>query len=145
MTTLISASNRIPDLWQRSDEHTLRGPDDARGLRVLGDADHRTVAAAVATAPTAELVLIEFPVYSDGRGFSLARDLRERHGYCGTLRASGEFGLDQVNELFACGFDEVALPDTIDPQEALKWAHPFAERYQVTAAQPQPLFRRRAL
>ena len=32
------------------------------------------------------LVVVNFPVFTDGRGFSYARDLRE-HGYSGELRA----------------------------------------------------------
>ena len=41
------------------------------------------------------LVAINFPNFMDGRGFSYARELRER-GYRGELRATGHFIRDQL-------------------------------------------------
>lgn len=52
------------------------------------------------------IVLIEvaFPAYTDGRGYSAARLLRE-HGYRGELRAVGDVLLDQVSHMARTGFD----------------------------------------
>ena len=50
--------------------------------RVLG-----TILPWLATIP---LIAIRFPVFTDGRGYSLARLLRGRHGYAGELRAVGD-------------------------------------------------------
>jgi uncharacterized protein (DUF934 family) len=58
------------------------------------------------------LVAIAFPAYSDGRGFSLAKTIRN-HGFTGTLRASGPLIADQFAYALACGFDEVELPDAL--------------------------------
>ena len=55
------------------------------------------------------LVAIAFPSFSDGRGFSIAKSLRNA-GYRGTLRAVGPLIADQFAYALACGFDEVELP-----------------------------------
>lgn len=58
-----------------------------------------------------ELIEIEFPKFRDGRAFSSARLLRERYGFRGTLRASGNILPDQALFLARCGVDEIALGD----------------------------------
>lgn len=54
-------------------------------------------------------IAIRFPKAVDGRGYSIARLLRERHGYRGELRAIGEVLLDQVGAFFRVGFDTLAI------------------------------------
>jgi uncharacterized protein (DUF934 family) len=56
------------------------------------------------------LIAIRFPAPGDGRGLSLARLLREHHGYAGELRATGGIAADQLWFLARCGFDAVELP-----------------------------------
>jgi uncharacterized protein (DUF934 family) len=65
--------------------------------------------------PKLALVVIRFPKYSDGRPYSLARLLRDRHGFGGELRASGDVLRDQVALMLRAGFDalEVTHPGTI--------------------------------
>ena len=53
---------------------------------------------------------IAFPTSHDGRGFSIARRLRER-GYEGHLRASGNVLADQFPFAMSCGFNDVEVPD----------------------------------
>lgn len=57
------------------------------------------------------LVAVSFPAFSDGRGFSLAKLIRN-HGFTGTLRASGPLIADQFAYALSCGFDEIELPET---------------------------------
>jgi uncharacterized protein (DUF934 family) len=57
-----------------------------------------------------DLIAIAFPRFSDGRGFSLGRMLREM-GYAGTLRATGWIIPDQFGFALRCGFDEVEIDD----------------------------------
>lgn len=57
------------------------------------------------------LVSVAFPAFSDGRGFSLAKLIRN-HGFTGTLRASGPLIADQFAYALSCGFDEIELPET---------------------------------
>ena len=52
---------------------------------------------------------IRFPKFTDGRGCSLARLLRERHGWRGELRAIGEILWDQLEALCRCGFDTLEV------------------------------------
>jgi len=51
------------------------------------------------------VIAIQFPVFTDGRDYSLARLLRGRHGYGGELRAVGDVLRDQIYVLLRCGFD----------------------------------------
>ena len=50
-------------------------------------------------------IAIRFPKFSDGRGFSLARLLREKHQFAGELRAVGHVIPDQAVFLLRSGFD----------------------------------------
>lgn len=86
---------------------------------------------------------VDFPKFSDGRGYSAARLLRERHGYRGELRAIGDVLRDQLFYLQRCGFDAFALRSDQDRGEALAGLKDFDEAYQAAADQPLPLFRRR--
>ena len=88
-------------------------------------------------------VEVNFPKFGDGRGFSIARLLRERRGYRGELRAVGHITRDLLFFLERCGFDAFELRDGEDPHEALASFEDFSESYQASIATPVPLFRRR--
>jgi uncharacterized protein (DUF934 family) len=90
------------------------------------------------------VVAIEFPQFTDGRGHSIARLLRERFGYKGELRAVGDVFRDNLFYLSRCGFDSFLLSDQGDTLEALDGLSDFSEGYQTSVERPQPLFRRRA-
>jgi uncharacterized protein (DUF934 family) len=76
---------------------------------------------AVLADPAAELVpasdhlnaiaaiFIPFAKFADGRGYSLARRLRDEFGYRGEIRATGDVLLDQVPLMLRCGFDAFAI------------------------------------
>ena len=51
------------------------------------------------------LIVLNFPKFTDGRAYSQARLLRERLGYRGELRATGAVLLDQLPFMLRCGFD----------------------------------------
>lgn len=89
-----------------------------------------------------QLVVVNFPVFTDGRGFSYARYLRE-HGYQGELRAGGHFIRDQLTYLRRCGFDAFQFADDSQLEAALASLQDFTEYYQAAVDQPLPLFRRR--
>ena len=90
-----------------------------------------------------KLVAVNFPKFGDGRGYSIARLLRERYGYRGELRAIGAVARDHLYYMAQCGFDAFELRTGEDPQEALAAFNDFSDGYQATVARPQPLFRRR--
>jgi uncharacterized protein (DUF934 family) len=58
------------------------------------------------------LIRVRFPAFSDGRGFSHARDLRS-FGYAGRLRAAGHLLADQYAMARRVGFDEVEIDETL--------------------------------
>ncbi|MDO8862343.1 DUF934 domain-containing protein [Haliea sp. E1-2-M8] len=88
------------------------------------------------------LVAVHFPLFTDGRGFSYGRELRQR-GYRGELRAVGTFLPDQLHYLRRCGFDAFQFSDESRLEEGLRQLDIFSEHYQGAIDEPQPLFRRR--
>lgn len=69
------------------------------------------------------LVALPFPKFADGRSMSNARLLRERHGFAGEVRATGDVVLDQMPLMRRCGFDafEVSSPIVRRLLAAGKW------------------------
>ncbi|WP_449042121.1 DUF934 domain-containing protein [Paracoccus sp. (in: a-proteobacteria)] len=75
--------------------------------------------AALAPYLGAKLVAVEFPAMTDGRGFTLARLLREQ-GFAGRIRATGGLIADQYAMARRVGIDEVQIPADLarrQPQE----------------------------
>lgn len=162
MPTLIDRHGPRADDWILAADPQAEVPDGARVLLPLArwqaeSAQWRTRAAALGVllgpaddpaqvAPdlgALALVAVDFPSFTDGRGYSIARLLRERHGWRGELRAVGEVLRDQLFYLARCGFDAFALADGEDAQAALAGFSVFSEAYQGGTDRP-PLFARRA-
>lgn len=116
-----------------------RSPD-AEVLRLEPTDDPAAFADRLKSAARVE---VSFPKFGDGRGFSIARLLRERYGYQGELRAVGHVGRDHLYYLESCGFDAFELKDGEDAHEALSGFGDFREGYQASVTRPVPLFRRR--
>lgn len=89
------------------------------------------------------LIAVHFPQFTDGRGYSTARLLRERHGWKGELRAIGDIQRDQLFYLSRCGFDAFLLNDGQNAWQAVAALADFSEAYQTSVERPLPLFRRR--
>lgn len=89
------------------------------------------------------LIAVNFPTFTDGRGFSAGRLLRERYNFRGELRAIGYFLRDQMFYLHRCGFSAFTLDDRYEAEEALSALQDFTEYYQGAVVEPLPLFRRR--
>ncbi len=89
------------------------------------------------------IIAIDFPVFSDGRGYSNARILRERLGYDGELRAVGDVLRDQLFLMRRCGFDSFALRSDRDAAQAVSALADFRHAYQHATIDPGvPLVRR---
>ncbi|NJO67476.1 MAG: DUF934 domain-containing protein [Rhodospirillales bacterium] len=58
-----------------------------------------------------KLVALEFPTFRDGRAYTTARLLRERHHFDGELRAVGNVLRDQLLFMHRCGFDAFEIDD----------------------------------
>ncbi|MBD3894380.1 DUF934 domain-containing protein [Halomonas sp. ML-15] len=91
----------------------------------------------------APLVAIDFPAFTDGRGYSLARLLRERYGYQGEVRAIGDVLVDQLYYMSRCGFDALALRDDQHLDDALRALGAFSVSYQPGVDVQEALFERR--
>lgn len=65
------------------------------------------------------VIAVHFSTFTDGRGYSQGRILRERMGYAGDLRAMGDILRDQIYLLHRCGFSSFALRADQSPEEAL--------------------------
>lgn len=60
------------------------------------------------------LIALTFPKFRDGRAYSQARLLRERFGFRGELRATGEVLRDQFLFLIRAGFDSLEVSKAAD-------------------------------
>ena len=90
------------------------------------------------------VVAVDFPRFSDGRGYSIAYNLRKRLGYTGELRAIGDVLRDNLFSMQRCGFDAFATRQDRSIHEALKGLTAFSNPYQASVDEAQPLFRRAA-
>lgn len=88
------------------------------------------------------VIAVDFPKFSDGRGYSIAFNLRARLGYTGELRAIGDVLRDQLFYMQRVGFDAFAPRPDRSIEEALKGLSDFSEVYQTAIDQKLPLFRR---
>ncbi len=96
------------------------------GVDIGNDADTGTLQGLVGRV---DLIQIDFPSFADGRGFSLAKRLRNL-GFEGVLRAHGPLIADQAAFAESCGFDEIAIDDLHAARQA---AEHFAEIRSVFA------------
>ncbi|CAN7485353.1 DUF934 domain-containing protein [Pseudoduganella sp. LjRoot289] len=88
------------------------------------------------------VVAVDFPKFTDGRGYSIAYNLRTRLGYAGELRAIGDVLRDQLFSMQRVGFNAYAVRADRDINDALKGLSDFSETYQASVDQKVPLFRR---
>ncbi|MDG2051853.1 MAG: DUF934 domain-containing protein [Myxococcota bacterium] len=89
------------------------------------------------------LIALEFPGFKDGRAYSSARVLRERHAFQGELRAVGDVLLEHLLFMHRCGFDAFEI-ESDDPERDWQIAvADFDVWYQPTAdGRPTALQRR---
>ena len=90
------------------------------------------------------LIAVDFPKFTDGRGYSIAYNLRTRLGWTGELRAIGDVLRDQLFSMQRVGFDAYATRPDRSIHDALKGLSDFSETYQASVDQKLPLFRRHA-
>jgi uncharacterized protein (DUF934 family) len=127
------------DVWETNKEALLTRP--AIGLWLKND---QCVSAVTESLNTFSVIAIDFPNFMDGRGFSIARLLRDRFNYQGEIRATGGVIRDQLCYLTRSGFNAFDMDESIDLEASLASITDFTEAYQTDANQKTPLFRRRA-
>jgi uncharacterized protein (DUF934 family) len=117
-----SARNDV-GVWLASDERPEALKDDIAAIPVIA---------------------VDFPKFADGRGYSIAYNLRARLGYQGELRAIGDVLRDQLFYMQRVGFNAFATRPDRNIRDALKGLTDFSEAYQASWDQKSPLFRRAA-
>lgn len=127
------------DAWRRG-RSALLARAGRIGVWLSGDHEPADIAADLEHFG---VIAVRFANFTDGRGYSIARLLRQRYGWRGELRAIGDVQRDQIFYLARCGFDAFALREGEDPQVALEAFDDFSDAYQACVERPLPLFRRR--
>lgn len=90
----------------------------------------------------AAAIAINFPAFTDGRGYSIAKDLRLLKNYQGEIRAVGEVLHDQLNAMMRCGFDAFELVDDKDEAKALLSFNDWSQKYQADLLEKRPIYLR---
>lgn len=146
MNVIVTDTGFAPDDWQLGfltlAELTEGVAVLPAGLDLPADAQAEDVEPHMARA---RLIRIRFAVFSDGRGFTMARRLR-RLGYGGRLRAQGHVLADQYAMARRSGFDEVEISaDLAARQPADQWhfradwrAHDYQARLRGCASDERP-------
>jgi uncharacterized protein (DUF934 family) len=89
------------------------------------------------------LVALIFPKFRDGRAYSQARQLRERYGFRGELRATGEVLRDQFVFLVRAGFDSLEVKKSADAAAFAEAVGRYGAFYQPSADGRTTVQRRR--
>jgi uncharacterized protein (DUF934 family) len=78
------------------------------------------------------VVALVFPTFRDGRAYSQARLLRERYGYDGELRATGQVLRDQFVFMLRAGFDAFEVKKQADAEAFAETVKRYSVFYQPT-------------
>ena len=124
MDVIVTDSGFSTDTWSAETTLSISSETDPENLTLPKDIQR---------------VVITFPNFADGRGFTLARLLRLR-GYTGALRAKGPIISDQYAMARRSGFDEIAISQAqVVRQPEQDWlfrsnwtAHSYQSRLQAS-------------
>jgi uncharacterized protein (DUF934 family) len=89
------------------------------------------------------VIVLAFPNFKDGRGYTQARVLRERHGFVGELRAAGQILRDQFLFLVRAGFDALEVVKQSDADAFASTLARYTVFYQDAGDDRVPAMRRR--
>ena len=78
------------------------------------------------------VIALVFPTFRDGRAYSQARVLRERHRYRGELRATGQVLRDQFVFMSRAGFDAFEVKKEADADAFAETMKRYSVFYQPT-------------
>jgi uncharacterized protein (DUF934 family) len=109
MTVIITDRGFAPDDWTAPITPLAEAGTETTALDLLNDTNPATLAGRLEGIT---FIRVDFPAAADGRGYSIARQLRLM-GYTGRLRARGHVIADQYAMARRSGFDEVEISDTL--------------------------------
>ncbi len=114
------------DYWQQN-KQALIANKQPFGLKVSGDVPAESFSDALKHV---SLIAVEFPVFSDGRGYSLAKTLRDKYQFTKEIRAIGDVLPDQAFYLSRVGFDSLELKSDQLAKLAIEKLADFSVYYQ---------------
>ncbi|WP_272004456.1 DUF934 domain-containing protein [Roseovarius sp. ZX-A-9] len=118
MNVIVTDTGFDSDGWNEPFTPLDEATETTGVLDVPADAD---LEALLDKIPNLRMVRVDFPSAADGRGFTLARQLR-LHGYTGRLRARGHVIADQYAMARRVGYDEIEIaPDLAARQPQDQW------------------------
>ena len=126
-------------LWLANQEKTA---SDGDNFGVWLDSDESPTELAD-HAETIQLICINFPAFTDGRGYSIARQLRTHCEFQGELRAIGNVLRDQLQFYQRCGFTSYAFAEEPKDRSIQTSLEDFSVHYQDAADNYLPPFARR--
>jgi len=113
MTTIITDEGFAPEDWTHEitplDQLAANDAAPVIAIDIPSDGDPSTLADKV---DAIDMIRVVFPSFADGRGFTIARRLRDM-GFQGRLRAKGHVIADQYAMARRAGFDEVEIDDEL--------------------------------
>jgi uncharacterized protein (DUF934 family) len=127
------------------EQWTARNAADHKpvGVIVGNDVDIEVLEADLAKL---DLVVLQFPKWTDGRAYTQAHILRARYRFSGEVRATGDVLVDMMPLMARTGFDAVVLRADQDRGIAERQLSFFGARghYQGDVQQTKPVFGRAA-
>lgn len=109
--------------------------DEAGTLTLANDADPRE-----ASLDGIHTVVLQFPVFTDGRAFSQAFLLRRRLGFTGQIRAVGDVLVDQLQQMQRSGFTQAVLRADQSIEHGQRQLARYDVFYQGDAVDIRPIF-----
>ncbi len=119
----------VPLALYLENTEALENSDGQLAIQINGDDDLNVILENLDKFP---LIAVDFPVFRDGRGFSIARHL-VRAGYKGEIRATGDVGRDRIAYMERCGFTAIQISDEIYKDEMLSAFTEVSNYYQSAA------------
>lgn len=108
MSVIVTDNGFVAEDWTNGFCDAQAVANDVCALDLPSSADP----ADITLSPSLQMIRVDFPSSGDGRGFTIARQLRLR-GFTGRLRARGHVISDQYAMARRAGFDEVEISDDL--------------------------------
>lgn len=120
-----------------AEQETVLAAAGRLGVQINGDQDFNLV---LQNLDKLSLVAVEFPAFTDGRGFSFARILR-RSGFTGEIRAVGDVSQDRLEYMERCGFNAFDIAEQRFSETMVQAFGEVSVHYQGSADDERPIFR----
>lgn len=98
------------------------------GVELANTYDARELAAHIALL---DLIVLDFPAFTDGRAYSQARVIRTELGFKGELRATGDVLPDQAQFMARVGFDSFEIAENRSLETWQRVSRTISHSYQA--------------